>query len=152
MNAAACHSCHASGIIPVEDQMRTDVETYSVNFDNETIADVQATYPTQSELDALVVNDSESHQAALERAGVPRDEPDRVSSVYAGFELDVDLEHVSAELMVPLQLLQMGLQSGDPALVPFLEDPSIQRAAFSQAYRRLLCSYSVGNNLPRTCQ
>ena len=96
MNATACHSCHASGIVPVEDQMRTDVETYSVNFDNETIADVQATYPTQSELDALVVNDSESHQAALERAGVPRDEPDRVSSVYAGFELDVDLEHAPA--------------------------------------------------------
>ena len=152
VNAAACHSCHASGIIPVEDQMRTYVETYSMNFDNETIADVQATYPTQAELDALVASGSEIHRAALERAGVPRDEPDRVSSVYAGFELDVDLEHVSAELMLPLQLLQAGIQSGDPALVPFLEGASMPRAAFGQAYRRLLCSYSLGSNLPLTCQ
>jgi hypothetical protein len=152
VNAAGCHSCHAAGIIPVEDRMRPYVEEYSASFDSQTIADVRATYLTQPELDALIATASEMHQAALERAGVPREQPDRVSSVYAGFELDVDLEHVSAELMVTPELLQAGIQIGDPALVPFALGTSIRRAAFSEAYRRLLCSYSVGNNRPLTCQ
>jgi len=54
--------------------------------------------------------------------------------------------------MVPWQVLEDGIRTGEPALLPLLDGTPISRATFGQVFRGVLCSYSLGNNRPLTCQ
>jgi len=100
----------------------------------------------------LMASDSELHQSALERAGIARGAPDAVSSVFFGFELEpLDMDRVSAELMVPWRTLRDGIPAGDLALGPLLEGAAIPRADFAAAFPELLCAYGTGVNRPVGC-
>jgi hypothetical protein len=151
--AAACHACHAGGILPVEDAMRDYAPGHLYDFDTNTQTMIPLVYPPRAELDALIASDSELHQSAIERAGIPRGTPDAVSSVFFGFELEpLDMDGASAELMVPWRTLRDGIPTGDLALGPLLEGATITRADFAAAFPNLLCTYSAGVNRPVGCR
>jgi hypothetical protein len=151
---AACHGCHAAGLLPVKDQVFDVVLQNEGSFDRQTLEDVRALY-APGELDALLESDSDLQRAALARALVPANDPDPLSRVFFQFEREpLTARRVAAELGVPLAVLLEGLPQLDARLAPLgAEDGSVDRDTFTDTFRASACLLRDGSrNRPLGCR
>ena len=148
-NAAACHGCHSAGLFPVTDQV---LEALAENEEelvrdgtltSEEVAEARAIFPSAEEFEQLVEHDNEIYLNALERTGIPRGASDPVSRVFAQFEAEpLNLTRAAAELGVTAGAFRAKLVSLDLGLVALgAPTGSIERAAFSEAFRDALCVF-----------
>jgi mono/diheme cytochrome c family protein len=155
VNAASCHACHGAGLIPVTDVLRDYVEMNPVIYDRETFDAVQTQYPVATEFLQIMAQDSEIHQSAVERAGVPRGTPDPISRVFMQFEEGaLDASRVAAELGVTPEALRAALGRLDPRLAPLgSPDGNIDRNTFGDIFAPTRCVlHDVARNRPAGCR
>ena len=148
----ACMACHADGLRPLRDVIRSYTEENEWLFDRQTFAATLAVYPPAAELDRIIGNDNARYGAALARLGIQPGTPDPISRVYLDYDRPLDLEHAAAELGVPTQMLTDHL-GALPALAP-LRDPSgtVERSVFDAAHLEALCAvHATSRNRPTTC-
>ncbi len=153
-NAASCHSCHNSGMIPFKDTVRQYVESNPLAFDAETYEGVMEQFPQQPDFDRVVEEDSERHLAAVERAGVPRGTADPVSRVFLQFQLGgVDARTAAGELGVSLEVFLENLERLDPVLSPLAIGGQVERTQFTAVFVDSYCiMQSSSQNRPANCQ
>lgn len=142
-NSVSCSACHAAGVNPVTDEVRTYVEANRFDFDADTFGDVDETFVPQLELDDVIQDDNAFFQASLERAGVAGAAGDPVSRVYQRFDGAVSLEAAAGELGITPEELDRDLialgNEGDPVL-SVLRTQSLRREQFEGAYLPTLCA------------
>ena len=142
-NSVSCSACHAAGVNPVTDEVRTYVETNRFDFDADTFGDVDETFVPQLELDDVIQGDNAFYQASLERAGLASAGGDPVSLVYQRFDGEVSLEAAAGELGITPDELDRDLvalgNEGDPVL-SVLRTQSLRREQFEGAYLPTLCA------------
>jgi hypothetical protein len=154
MPLAACHGCHAAGLLPVKDEILDYVLQNEVYFDPQTFEEVQVLY-APGELDALLESDSDVHRAALARALVPADGPNALSRIYFQFDREpLTARRAAAELGVPLEVFLENLPQLDARLAPLgVENGSVDRATFSDTLRASSCLLRAGSrNRPLGCR
>ena len=136
-SAVSCISCHAAGLLQVTDEVRDFVSRNSGDFPGE-LAAIQAIYPAQTELDALIASDSARYRAALERTGASVDRGDTLTAVLTDFDRDVDLARAAGDLGVSAAQLASELDDLPPDL-GVLTRNTIDRDDFHRSYAASLC-------------
>jgi hypothetical protein len=134
--AVSCSNCHAAGVLPVTDEVRDFVSRNSGDFPGE-LAAIQAVYPAQTALNAIIASDAADYRAALERTGASA-AVDPVAAALSIFDRDVDLARAAGDLGVSSAQLRGALGRLDPAL-GVLGSGSIDRDDFSDRYAATLC-------------
>ncbi|HEX3870775.1 MAG TPA: c-type cytochrome, partial [Pirellulales bacterium] len=69
VNGLSCMSCHSSGMIPKDDQVRATVLATSSVYKKEEVEIVKALYPEKADFDALLRTDAERFANAVAKAG-----------------------------------------------------------------------------------
>ena len=141
-NSVSCSQCHAAGINPMTDVVRAYADDNRLDFDADTLGEIEDTFLPQTEIDELIRQDSALYRAALSRAGIDGAAGDPVSATYVRFDGDVTLSAAAGELgITPAELRdELGFLSSeaDPAL-SVLRDRELQREQFEAAYLSALC-------------
>jgi hypothetical protein len=140
-NGLSCIGCHATGIIPKDDQVRSHVLKNPRAFTVEQRDSILALYAPVARFRALVKEDNDRFAAALKRLDLKPAEPEPVSAVVLGYEEVLTLERAAGELGVTKEALAGLLRrSTDLArtLGPLTARGTIQRAVFEEVFPRLL--------------
>jgi WD40 repeat protein len=94
----SCMSCHFSGILQKSDQIRDHVARNKKAFSAKDAELIRALYPTAEKMKSLMDEDAERYRKALEKTGNKITKAEPVSTLTLGYEADVDLETVAAEV------------------------------------------------------
>lgn len=133
-NAISCYRCHASGIIPIRDEIRDHVRRNASQFliaDREIVAEL---YKTQATVDQLIDLDNATFGDAMAKAGVDFSQ-DPINLVRDSYRLNWDLKRTAAFLFLtddelvqainesPASLQQIGqlLSGGTATFEQFVE-------------------------------
>lgn len=151
--AAGCRGCHHTGLVPLQDELRTYVEENRAQFDPQSFEAILAQYPVRSEMDQTLAADGAIYLTALDRAGVPRGVPDPISAVYFDFERPLTSRRAAAELGVARAELEDSLDGLDgPLQILAIGGARVARADFAGAYRNALCLLlGPARNQPEGC-
>lgn len=148
-NSVSCSACHAAGVNPITDEVRLYVESNRLDFDADTLGDVDETFVPQPELDDVIQRDNATYQASLARAGIGGVAGDPVSAVYQRFDGDVTLAVAAGELGVTPEVLSRELvalgNEADP-VIAVLRSQSLRREQFEGAYLATLCALSLSQD------
>jgi hypothetical protein len=142
--AVSCTNCHAQGFNMVVDEVRGFVERNRLDFAADVLEAVRDTYPTESQLAAIIEADSRAYQAALGRALVPVDERDPLSRSFVRFNLDMNLAAVAGDLGVTPLDLSRDLNRLDPAL-RVVDTLTVDRDDFTALFEASLCTMQVSS-------
>jgi len=145
ITSVSCSNCHASGFIPVVDEVAAVSlrNARSIGLDRDEIEQLEALYVSPQEFARTVKEDSESfYLSALQRAGLPTTGGDSVSNVFLRFEADIRLEDAAGDLGVTPQDLGDNLNLLDPVM-SVLERGTISREDFTALYISSLCALSL---------
>jgi mono/diheme cytochrome c family protein len=139
----ACLGCHASGPIPVVDQIRAAAieNARDLGLDREELALVKQIYPEPAAFRELVAEDSRSYQQALRQLQLPGTGSDPVAAAWLRFGTPLSLRTAAAELGVPADRLAASLPAL-PAALSLLEGGTLSREAFAGVYVASLCVLS----------
>jgi len=96
----SCISCHLPGIIQKADQIRDHVAKNPKQFPKAAAELISALYPTEKKMKALMDEDAERYQRALEKTGVRLGKFEPISTLALRYEADVDLPTAAAEVGV----------------------------------------------------
>ncbi len=96
-NGLSCISCHVSGLLPKDDQVRAHVLKNARAFAKADRESVLALYPPAARMRTLLEEDNERFSRALKQAGVTPGEPEPVTAVALRYESTVDLPTAAAE-------------------------------------------------------
>ena len=108
----SCMSCHASGILLKEDQMRDHIGRNPKLFARNEADLIRALYIPRDKMTALMKEDGERFQRALEKTGLKVGSVEVVMTLTLRHEADVDLPTLAAELgRRPEEVLPRLLQS-----------------------------------------
>jgi hypothetical protein len=148
-NSVSCSACHAAGVNPITDEVRSYVETNRFEFDADTFGDVDETFVPQPELDEVIQQDAATYRATLERAGLASPAGDPVSTVYQRFDAGVSLAAAAGELGITPDELDRELvalsSEADPAL-SVLRTQDLGREQFEAAYLPTLCALQISSD------
>ncbi|MEO8180185.1 MAG: hypothetical protein ABI895_15220 [Deltaproteobacteria bacterium] len=145
ITAVSCANCHATGFIPVVDEVR-DIATANartIGLDRDEIEQLEGIYVSPQEFARQIQDDSEGfYQAALQRADLPVQGGDPVSSVFLRFDQDMRLEDAAGDLGLTPDELGDNLDLLDPVLAT-LDRGSIDRDDFTAVFVDSLCILST---------
>jgi mono/diheme cytochrome c family protein len=147
--SVSCSGCHAQGMLPVQDEVRSVVELNRFNFNADDFEAVQEIYPTVEEFAREVEIDSDNFKAALGRAGVPENVADPMSGVFLRFDRDLGLRDIAGDLGVSETLLANNIARLDPQLQIVGANATIDRDDFTDLFLASLCvMQSFSQNQP----
>jgi hypothetical protein len=148
LTSVSCSGCHATGFIPVVDEVREVVQenarTLIANgtLDQEELEQLEAIYVEPAEFQQEVERDSGIYLDALEDANLPIRGADPVSATYLRFDRDVFITDAAGDLGVSVDELRTELNELDPSL-GVLDSGTIDRDDFTDVYVASLCVMSV---------
>ena len=154
ITGVSCMSCHARGLIPKTDQVRSLLDDDPRSFlpaDARTIKDL---YPPDEDMQKLFRNDTSRYIASLEQTGVnSKGATEPVEALSLRFDLDVDLETASVELGLPAADFLKGIERS-PALVRDLgplriSGGTVSRQVFLEVFPRIVRELRLGSILTR---
>jgi hypothetical protein len=154
----SCSSCHASGFIPVVDEVKDIAlaNAITTGLDNDEVEQLRAVFPSPQEFAKIVDDDSTLFfKNALNRANVDLEGGDQIASVFLRFDQDMTLEDAAGDLGITSDELLDNLPILNPAL-QILDDGQLDRDDFTQFYVDSVCRLTVVNdnapdvNPPRT--
>jgi hypothetical protein len=146
-SAASCMTCHSRGLLQVRDQVRQFVESDLLNYEREEIELVREAYPSNEDMDEIIVNDRLGYQVALEEAEVPTEIADPVSDVFWRFQEPVKFAEIAGYLGVTPDFLNSNSVRLDVRMrtVSPTRDNGLRRVNFDDLYLESLCILQVGS-------
>jgi hypothetical protein len=147
ITSISCTNCHATGFIPVVDEVREIAldNALGSELNRDEIEQLEAVYPEADEFARIISDDSTGfYQAALNRAGLPLQGVEPVSFVFLRFDQDLALADAAGDLGVTPDFLETNLNELDPVL-GILDSSRIDRDDFTAVYVNSLCILSVVN-------
>jgi serine/threonine-protein kinase len=119
ITSVSCSNCHATGFIPVIDEVR-DIATANareIGLNRDELDQLDGIYISPQEFASTVKDDSEAFfQRALQLADLPIQGGDPVSSVFLRFDADLTIADVAGDLGVTPDELDGDLDLLDPVL------------------------------------
>jgi mono/diheme cytochrome c family protein len=147
VTSVSCSGCHATGFIPVVDEVRelSLNNRIALQFDNDEVEELEDVYPTPTAFAAIVADDSENfYQRALDQLSLPTRGGDPISSTFLRFDRDMQLKDAAGDLgFTPAELLR-NLRDLNPVLT-VLDGGVIDRDDFTALYVDSLCILSISN-------
>jgi serine/threonine-protein kinase len=145
ITSVSCSNCHATGFIPVVDEVR-DValaNAREIGLNRDEVEQIESIYASPQEFARQVDEDSEGFfQAALQRADLPVQGGDPVSSVFLRFDQDLRIEDAAGDLGLTADELDDNLDLLNPVLSVLGENGTIDRDDFTAVYIDSLCILS----------
>ena len=151
ITSVSCSNCHATGFIPVVDEVAAVSlrNARSIGLNRDEIEQLEAIYVSPQDFARTVKSDSENfYQRALQQAGLPTTGGDSVANVFLRFDADVRLEDAAGDLGVTPQDLEDNLNLLDPVMT-VLRRGTISRDDFTALYISSLCELTfIQENRP----
>jgi mono/diheme cytochrome c family protein len=97
-NGVSCMRCHARGLIPKDDRVRSHVDRNPNAFSAAEADAVKALYPRQAALAALFAGDNERYRKAVEQTGGRLTATEPVAALVLQYEKELDLITAAAEV------------------------------------------------------
>jgi mono/diheme cytochrome c family protein len=151
VTSVSCANCHASGFIPVIDEVRASVERNALRLiadgtlNQDQLEQLSAVYLRPEVFKTRVEDESEAfYLNALRRADLPINGLEPVSSVFFRFDRDMKLADAAGDLGVGVEQLRDVLNLLDPAL-NVLDGGTLDRDDFTAQYVDSLCRLSIAN-------
>jgi len=151
VTSISCTNCHATGFIPVQDEVREIALANAIQsqLNNDEVEQLQEVYPKASEFASIVEGDSNDYKARLAQAKVPTDGGDPVSQTFFRFDADVKIEDAAGDLGVTVAQLERTIPLLDPALGVLAGSGQMDRDDFTGVYGLSLCQLAqVNDNQP----
>jgi serine/threonine-protein kinase len=145
ITSVSCSNCHASGFIPVVDEVAeiSIQNAREIGLDRDEIEQLEELYITPQAFARQVDEDSKGfYQSALQRANLPTAGGDPVSNVFLRFDADMRLADAAGDLGLLPDELQDNLQLLDP-VVSVLDSGTLDRDDFTAVFVDSLCQLSV---------
>jgi serine/threonine-protein kinase len=145
ITSVSCSNCHATGLIPVIDEVRdiAVANARDIGLDRDEVEQLQGIYVSPAEFARQVTEDSESfYQQALRRADLAVQGGDPVSSVFLRFDQDLTIKDVAGDLGVTPGELDDDLDLLDPTLA-VLKRNTLDRDDFTAVFVDSLCVMST---------
>jgi hypothetical protein len=145
ITSISCSNCHASGFIPVVDEVRDIAlaNAREIGLNRDEVEQLEGIYVTPQEFSRQVQEDSQGfYQRALQLADLPVQGGDPVSSVFLRFDQDLRVADAAGDLgLTPDDLLD-NLDLLDPVL-SVLDQGTLDRDDFTAVYVDSLCRLST---------
>jgi len=145
ITSVSCSNCHASGFIPVVDEVLdvASANAREIGLNRDEIEQLQELYITPQAFARQVQEDSQGfYQSALQRANLPTQGGDPVSNVFLRFDADMRLADAAGDLGLLPDDLRQNLQLLDP-VVSVLDKGSLDRDDFTAVFVDSLCQLST---------
>jgi hypothetical protein len=145
ITSVSCSNCHASGFIPVVDEVAAISidNARQLELDRDEIEQLEAIYVSPTVFAKAVKDDSAAfYQSALQRANLPTQGGDPVSGTFLRFDADMRLADAAGDLGVTPDDLSRNLQLLDP-VISVLDGGTLDRDDFTALYVESLCELSV---------
>jgi serine/threonine-protein kinase len=145
ITSVSCSNCHATGLIPVVDEVRdiTLGNARALQLNRDEIEQLEGIYVSPQEFARVVQEDSQGfYQRALQLADLPIQGGDPVSSVFLRFDQDVRIEDAAGDLGLTPDDLADNLDILNPVL-EVLDRGTIDRDDFTAVYVDSLCLLSI---------
>jgi serine/threonine-protein kinase len=145
ITSVSCSNCHATGLIPVVDEVRdiTLGNARALQLNRDEIEQLEGIYVSPQEFARVVQEDSQGfYQRALQLADLPIQGGDPVSSVFLRFDQDVRIEDAAGDLGLTPDELADNLDILNPVL-EVLDRGTIDRDDFTAVYVDSLCLLSI---------
>jgi mono/diheme cytochrome c family protein len=141
ITSVSCANCHATGFIPVVDEVGPFAVSNSrqLRLNRDEVEQLEDIYIAPEDFAKTVKDDSSSfYQRALTSAGLPVQGGDPVSNVFLRFDQDMTLADVAGDLGVTPDDLTDALDLLDPTLT-VLRRGTVDRDDFTDLYLSSLC-------------
>jgi hypothetical protein len=151
VTSISCSNCHASGFIPVVDEVRAVALANArvIGLNQDQVEQLQDIYVDAAQFQKQVQDDNTLYQGALSRVSLPTQGVDPVSAVWLQFDGDVNLNTAAGDLGLLPSDLKDNLQLVNPALSVLRTGGQIDRDDFTALYIDSLCRLSIQlNNVP----
>lgn len=152
VTSVSCSSCHAAGLIPVIDEVRTVVESNARNLvqdgtlNQDQLEQLRAIYLEPEAFKRQIEEQSNTfYLNALRQADLPLNGPEPISTTFSRFDRDMNLKVAAGDLGLSADELDRELALLDPVL-GVLRDGTIDRDDFTAQYVESLC---ILNNVNR---
>jgi mono/diheme cytochrome c family protein len=145
ITSVSCSNCHASGFIPVVDEVREIAlsNAREIGLDRDEVEQLEGIYVSPQEFSRQVQEDSQGfYQRALQLADLPIQGGDPVSSVFLRFDQDLRIEDAAGDLGLTPDDLADNLDLLDPVL-SVLDQGTLDRDDFTAVYVDSLCRLST---------
>jgi hypothetical protein len=145
VTSISCSNCHASGLIPVVDEVRevSLANAREIGLDRDEVEQLEGIYVSPQEFARIVQDDSQGfYQRALQLADLPTQGGDPASNVFLRFDQDLRIADVAGDLGVTPEDLDGNLDLLDPTLA-VLELGTIDRDDFTAVFVDSLCVMST---------
>ncbi len=145
ITSVSCSNCHATGFIPVVDEV-ADIalkNARQIGLNRDEVEQLREIYVSPQAFARQVQDDSATFfQRALQRADLPIQGGDPVSAVFLRFDADMSLADAAGDLGLAPDDLEANLNLLDPRLT-VLRRGTIDRDDFTQLYVASLCVLST---------
>jgi serine/threonine-protein kinase len=141
ITSVSCANCHATGFIPVVDEVGpfTLANSRQLRLNRDEIEQLEEIYIAPDDFAKQVKDDSSAfYQSSLTRAGLPVQGGDPVSNTFLRFDADMTLADAAGDLGVTPDDLSDALDLLDPSLAT-LDRSTIDRDDFTEFYIQSLC-------------
>jgi hypothetical protein len=151
ITSVSCSNCHATGFIPVVDEVRdiAIANARDIGLNRDEVEQLQGIYLAPDAFARQVKSDSEGfYQRALQRVDLPIQGGDPLSSVFLRFDQDMTLADAAGDLGVTPDVLDNEIGALNPVLAVLGTSRArpaggtIDRDDFTQQYLGALCELS----------
>jgi len=145
ITSVSCSNCHASGLIPVVDEVRdiAIANAREIGLNRDEVEQLEGIYASPQVFARQVTDDSQGfYQSALTRADLAVSGSDPVSSVFLRFDQDMRIEDAAGDLGLTPDQLSDDLNLLDPVLAT-LDRNTIDRDDFTAVFVNSLCILST---------
>jgi hypothetical protein len=145
VTSVSCSNCHASGFIPVIDEVGPIAlaNAREIGLDRDEVEQIESIYVSPQEFSRQIQDDSQQfYQRALQAASLPVQGGDPISTTFLRFDQDVRLEDAAGDLGLTPDELQDTLNLLNPVLA-VLDRNSLDRDDFTDVYIDSLCILST---------
>ena len=141
VNGVSCMSCHATGIIDKEDQVRRTAIANTRGFGRSAIEAIKAVYPPREVFADLVKEDQARFRRVVELTGAPLSKTEPIAALALRFEQELDLKLAAAEAGVEPGQLKRAIQRSrllsETLGALTVEGGTVQRTVFQESFLQL---------------
>jgi serine/threonine-protein kinase len=145
ITSVSCSNCHATGFIPVVDEVRdiAIANARDIGLNSDEVDQLKGIYVSPQEFARQITDDSDQFfKNALQRAELPVQGGDPVSNVFLRFDQDMRLEDAAGDLGLLPEDLSRNLNDLNPVLST-LDRNTIDRDDFTAVFLDSLCILST---------